>query len=192
MFVKNIKVLNMKNYISENFNESKAINAVLYVSNKLKRKDFHKIFKVLYFADRNHLSEYGRSITGDTYIAMNDGPVPSKIYDIFKSVRGDSYFKDTGNFSAYFSVENWDIIRPVAEPNLKVLSKTDLEYLEDSLKEYGFLSWDEVREKSHDYAWRNTPLNTPITIDNFLLETGSEDSYIGYVKDNINFVKSFQ
>ena len=32
----------------------KSIHAILYVANKLDRKDFHKIFKVLYFADINH------------------------------------------------------------------------------------------------------------------------------------------
>ena len=34
----------------------------------------HKICKILYFADREHLSKYGRSITGDVYIAMTYGP----------------------------------------------------------------------------------------------------------------------
>ncbi len=38
------------------------------------------------------MSECGRSITGDNYIAMNYGPVPSYIEDIFKAVRHQSYF----------------------------------------------------------------------------------------------------
>ena len=181
----------MERFMLDNFDESKALNAVLLISQKLKRKDFHKIFKVLYFADRNHIAEYGRSITGDIYIAMVDGPVPSKIYDIFKSVRGDGYFKDNGKFSPLFSVENWDLIAPKKETNIKALSKTDIECIEQSLYEYGDLTWDEVREKSHDYAWRNTALNTPISLDNLILETGNGESYIDYVKENMLFAKSF-
>lgn len=181
----------MERYIFEDFKTDKAVNAVLYITHKLKRNDFHKIFKVLYFADRNHISDYGRSITGDTYIAMNDGPVPSNLYDIFKSVRGDGFFKDTGKFSAFFKVINWDLIQPVKEPDLTVLSKTDLDYINNSLEEYGNMSWDEVREKSHDYAWRKTVRNSPISIDNMMIETGNEESYVEYLKEQILLAKSF-
>jgi hypothetical protein len=66
------------------FNESKTLNAVLYIVNKIERKDFHKIFKILYFADRNHFADYGRPISGDNYIKMEDGPVPSNLYDILQ------------------------------------------------------------------------------------------------------------
>ena len=100
----------MFNSIKMKFNECKTINAILYIAEKLKRKDFHKIFKILYFSDREHLNVYGRTITGDTYIAMTDGPVPSNVYDIFKSVRGDGYYKDDGKFGQYFSVIDWDLI----------------------------------------------------------------------------------
>ena len=48
------------------FNSEKSLQAVLYIANRVERKDFHKIFKVLYFADREHLIKYGRPITGDT------------------------------------------------------------------------------------------------------------------------------
>ena len=181
----------MERFIFDNFNESKALNAVLFISHKLNRRDFHKIFKILYFADRDHLSEYGRSITGDTYIAMVDGPVPSNIYDIFKSVRGDGYFRDNGKFSSYFTVENWDLIAPKKEADFRALSQTDIEYIEKTLLEYGNLTWDEIREKSHDYAWRNTALNTPISLDNLILETGSDESYIDYIKENRLLGKSF-
>ncbi len=181
----------MEKFNFEDFRVEKAINAVLYITRKLKRNDFHKIFKILYFADRNHISDYGRSITGDTYIAMNDGPVPSNLYDIFKSVRGDGFFKDKNNFSQVFNVVNWDLIQPIAEPNLKKLSKTDLEFLNNSLIEYGDLTWDEVREKSHDYAWRNTVKNSPISLDNLVIETGNDESYVQYLKEQMLLAKSF-
>ena len=122
---------------------------------------------------------------------MNDGPVPSNLYDIFKSVRGDGYFKDSGQFSKIFKVVNWDLIQPLSEPNLKKLSKTDITYLDNSIKEFGELSWDEVREKSHDYAWRNTVINSPISLDNIVIETGNEESYIEYLKEQMLLAKSF-
>ena len=165
------------------FNEHKTINAVLYIVEKLERKDFHKIFKILYFSDREHLNVYGRSITGDSYIAMADGPVPSNLYDIFKSVRGDGYYKDDGTFGQFFSVIGWDIVKSNTKPNLNELSKTDLTCIDNSLEKYGNMSWDEIREKSHDYAWRSTPQNRTIDFENIVREAGGEDDYIQYLKE---------
>jgi len=165
------------------FDENKTIQAVLYIVTKLKRKDLHKIFKILYFSDREHLSEYGRTITGDRYIAMNDGPVPSNLYDIFKSVRGDGYFKDDGKFGAYFSVIGNDLIKANKEPELKMLSKTDIACINHSLQLYGEMSWDEIREKSHDYAWRNTTINHPIQFEDIIRETGGDDEYVNYIRE---------
>lgn len=171
------------------FNLDKAIQSVLYVSNRLQRRDFHKIFKVVYFADRNHLSDYGRMITGDTYIAMNDGPVPSNMYDIFKGLRGDGFFYEEAMiFSKYFEIVNWNFVNPKMDADLSLLSESDIEYLNDSIHKYGDLTWDEVREKSHDYAWRNTVKDRPISIKDLLLEKGDSDEYIEFV-DNMNEIK---
>jgi uncharacterized phage-associated protein len=173
------------------FHKGKALNSVLYIANRLNRKDFHKIFKILYFSDREHLTEYGRSITGDTYIAMPDGPVPSNIYDIFKSVRGDGFYKDDGQFSVHFSVINWDLIKPHHEADLNELSDSDMECINKSLSLYGNLSWDEIREKSHDYAWRATTMNRPIMYENILREQGAPDEFIDYVKENMLLQDNF-
>jgi len=173
----------MFNNIQMKFNETKTVNAVLYVVSKLKRKDFHKIFKILYFADREHLNKYARTITGDRYIAMSDGPVPTNLYDIFKSVRGDGFYKDNGKFGQYFSVVDWDLIKLNQLPDLTELSKTDVETLDNTLSLYGDLSWDEVKEKSHDYAWKTTILNREIDFANIIREAGGDDDYIEYVKE---------
>ena len=166
------------------FDEKKAINAVLYIVEKLVRKDFHKIFKILYFADREHLITYGRTITGDEYIAMNDGPVPSNLYDIFKAVRGNSFYKDDGTFSQYFYVTDWDIINSKKNADTTELSKTDMKLLDECIAKYGDMSWDEVREKSHDYAWRNTTANRPIRFEDIVLEAGGDDEYIDYLREH--------
>jgi uncharacterized phage-associated protein len=177
--------------VMQTFDKTKSIHAVLYIANRLKRKDFHKIFKILYFSDRDHLSEYARTITGDTYIAMEDGPVPSCIYDIFKSVRGDGYFKDNDGFNIHFKVTDWDLLSPLHDADLNELSGSDVEVLDNSLKLYGGLSWDEVREKSHDYAWRNTTQNRPISYENIMRESGETDEFINYVKEQQELLSFF-
>lgn len=174
-------------YQKQKFNLEKSLEAILYISNRLQRRDFHKIFKILYFSDRNHLAKYARSITGDTYIAMNDGPVPSNVYDIFKSVRGDGFFaQNAGQFSECFRVVNWNFIEPLKDANLSLLSESDIEEMDDALRLYGNLTWDEIREKSHDYAWRNTTKDYPISIENMLLETGETHDYIDFVNEMVS------
>lgn len=179
----------MENTIYTEFNERKTVQAVLYITSQLKRNDFHKIFKILYFSDRDHLATYGRPITGDNYIAMEDGPVPSKLYDIFKSVRGDGYFKDDGRFSQYFNVESWDLIKRNLDPDLRALSKTDLSFLQENIQKYGEMSWEEIREKSHDYAWSSTALNRAISMDKLITEAGEDESFIEYARQQANLQK---
>lgn len=174
------------------FNLQKSIQAILYVANRLKRRDFHKIFKILYFADRNHLSNYGRAITGDFYVAMDDGPVPSKIYDIFKIVRGDGLFsaEKKSEFDSYFNVQNWMFVVPKKDADLDFLSASDIEELDNALSLYGTLSWDEVREKSHDFAWRSTVKDHAIDLKNIMRENGEEEEYINFVSEHINLQKA--
>jgi uncharacterized phage-associated protein len=88
------------------FDEKKAIAAILYILKKVSdqgaKSDLHKLFKILYFAEREHLATWGRPITGDFFIAMQYGPVPSHIYDMIKSVKGDSRFIPRDKYIAYF------------------------------------------------------------------------------------------
>ncbi|MDR3226282.1 MAG: SocA family protein [Prevotellaceae bacterium] len=166
------------------FNLEKSLNAILYIAHKLQRKDFHKIFKVLYFADREHLSKYGRPITGDTYIKMINGPVPSKIYDIFKAVKGDSFFSDEATeYKKLFNIVNDYIIEPLQLANLDFLSKTDIEEIDNSLLIYGNLPFGEITKLSHDYAWASAIDDCPIDMANILREVGQSEDYIEYIND---------
>ena len=154
------------------FDKTKALNALLYVANRVQRKDFHKIFKIIYFADRQHLNDWGRPITGDTYIAMEAGPVPSRMYDMLKIVRGDSYLPDTEGLGNYFKVENWMYFAPLQNADLNKLSRNEQEALDDSIAKYASLSYDEIKEKSHDVAWRSTARDFSIKWEDIAREAG--------------------
>lgn len=43
-----------------------------------------KLMKLLWAADRYHLRQFGRTISGDTYVAMKNGPVASEGLDIIR------------------------------------------------------------------------------------------------------------
>lgn len=177
--------------IRYNFNEEKTINVVLYIAEKLKRRDFHKIFKILYFSDREFLNQYGVTITGDTYIAMDAGPVPTKTYDMFKIVRGDSYMQDTKNLGRYFAVSNWMFILPLQKANLDNIASAEKDIVDAMISRYGDMSYDEIKEKSHDVAWRSTARDYPIAFESMALESGMDAEDIPYLEESAMLQKSF-
>ena len=165
------------------FDKTKALNALLYVSNRVQRKDFHKIFKIIYFADRQHLADWGKPITGDTYIAMETGPVPSRMYDMLKIVRGDSYLPDVEGLGKYFAVDNWMYVKPLVDADLNKLTRNEQEALDDSIVKYSALSYDEIKEKSHDVAWRSTARDFSIDWDDIAREAGLDSEELECVNE---------
>ena len=169
------------------FDREKALAALLFISKKLidhlgnQGPDIHKIFKILYFADQKHLVKYGRFIIGDHYIAMGDGPVPSKMYDMVKIVRGDSLIQDTMDLKQYFRVSN-HFVYPKQEPEMDEFSESDLECIEESLRENQNLSFNELKVKSHDSAYKNADRNDKISFRKMAKAAGADDAMLAYIK----------
>ena len=174
--------------MKSSFNKDVALQAMLYVLSKLGTADMHKVSKILYFADRSHLSKYARSITGDDYIKMSYGPVPSNVYDIMKAVRGDSFFANTSEAKAleqYFKFVNSKDIMPLMCANLDYLSESDVECLDEAIAMCKDLIFEELTRLSHDFAWTNTALNGKMSIKDMLCEVGDSEEYIEYVNQKM-------
>ena len=124
-----------------NIDREKTLEASLYILGQLPSCDMHKLYKILYFADREHLVEYGRPITGDEYIAMDYGPVPSFLRDAIKSVNQENpYFPSNIDAKDYFEVVSY-FVGAKRECNLDYLSGSDTECIEKAIeknKEYEF------------------------------------------------------
>ena len=173
------------------FDKDVTLNAVLYIIHQMGGKvDMHKIFKTLYFADQEHLSKYGRTITGDVYIAMNYGPVPSRTDDIFKSVRGDSYFPP-GELAKYFHFVNRYIVAADQDADQDYLSESDIECLNHSISMCKDMSFEQLTSLSHGLAWENTAKDRPISFADILREEGDTEGYIEYVTNKMQLESSF-
>ena len=154
----------------------------------------HKICKILYFADQKHLSEYGRSITGDTYIAMRYGPVPSYIDDLLKAVRGDSFFssvKEIEPLKKLIVFENRFIIRGLSDPDLNELSGTDINCLNYAIELCKDKNFGQLTEMSHGLAWNNTRADREMSVKDILREIGDDESYADYIADSLRTHKAF-
>lgn len=173
------------------FDKDVTLNAVLYIIQQMGGKvDMHKIFKTLFFADQEHLSKYGRTITGDVYFAMNYGPVPSKTDDIFKAVRGDSFFP-AGELGDYFHFVNHYFVQNDKESDLDYLSKSDLMCLDAAIKKCKDKNFGELTEMSHGLAWQNTAKDRPMAFADILREEGDSEGYVNYITNKLELESSF-
>ena len=168
------------------FRKDVAIQAILYIAQCIERKDLHKICKILYYADQSHLSRYGRSITGDTYIAMEYGPVPSNIEDIFKALRGDSYFSGcVEDLKEFFEITNKYHLVPNKKSNMDYLSESDVECLDFAIDKCKDKSFAELTEMSHDIAWSNTKRDRTMSVKDILREINDSEEYASYISDKL-------
>lgn len=137
--------------------QDKAIEVMVYFAKNAPIPDIYHLAKVSYFADLLHLERYGRPICGDEYVKMDNGPVPSAIYSLFKSVRD---FNHRILLKA-FEVEENNLIAK-RDADLDYFSPSDIECLDESIALHGEKSFGQLKDESHDEAWHSAEDNRTI------------------------------
>ena len=138
------------------FDWEKAIDAIEFLAEQKPGLTQYYIGKLLFFADREHILDYGRPITGDRYVAMEHGPVPSAVRNLLNGEYPDEVadrleervvIETRGNKQHVFAKGGHD-------GHASRLSGSDKEYLLDAVAKYAHLSFGRLREISHeDPAW---------------------------------------
>lgn len=174
------------------FEKEVLVNAALWVASRLPgdRCRAHRIFKILWFADLSHLKRYGRTITGDTYVAMDDGPVPSVLHDEMKVNPGPD---DAFRLFDKDGVEGF--VEPLKVANGDYLSESDVCALQESLDLYGACSLDELKGLSRKHAWKSAHdagPNTSIRMGEMLDEIGADAELRECAMDDIRFRQAWE
>lgn len=164
--------------------------AVLYVVDKCGEIGYMHLFKILYFANREHYAKYGRSIINDTFCALPKGPVPSFLYD---AVKGLPFIPKSGEFKVISdSLFNQDptyyyLLSAKEKPDMDELSKSDIVCLDNSIKENINLDIERLSEKSHDLAWKeawNKGTSSSINKLSIARAGGANEAMLEYIQEN--------
>jgi uncharacterized phage-associated protein len=137
------------------------------------RMAYIRLLKLLYIADREWLAEAGRTITGDEAVAMKNGPVLSRVYDLIKGVapRADDWVEHIRKVD--YSVEL------KKDPGRGKLSKGEIEKLTEVSERYRAMDDWELSEHTHEFPeWRNhyrADASTPIPWQEMLEAQGKAD-----------------
>ncbi|WP_285413651.1 Panacea domain-containing protein [Variovorax sp. efr-133-TYG-130] len=143
------------------FSPKTAVESILFIASRQGgQASFHEVLKLRYFADRIHLSRYGRLASGDDYTAMKFGPVGSRTYDLLKAAKLDAVSEWTNPafveaVSGAFDIgPDGSTIRSRREANMALLSAAEIECIEEAIRQYGGMSFKQRTALSHDAAWQ--------------------------------------
>jgi uncharacterized phage-associated protein len=124
-----------------------------------------KMMKMLFLADKYHLVRYGRPITGDRYEAMNDGPVPSFAYDLFKQMLHKPLTEQCKRLASALDIDrSYELPRfrlnGASEFDKSQLSISDIKSLDRTVNQFGARAFEELSAITHamaayDKAWKS-------------------------------------
>lgn len=145
------------------FHIEKAYESIRYLATKIELPSVTQIYKLLYFADKSSLERSGRFISGSSYFVTDQGPIPVEIFDILEGVTtkaGRRYFKRKGY-----------AVQAVGISDLDEFSDSDIEYLNQTLRDFGDKPIWYLIQLSQDRAWERAwrqqvgKGNTPLPVD---------------------------
>jgi uncharacterized phage-associated protein len=128
---------------------AKVLEVVVWLANAMPGIDIYHLVKAAFFADKYHLNQYGRPISGDEYEADVYGPLGHSIYRMlcFSPIEQLAL---GGNSPLPFHVDGdkWQV-RVDRAANMRLLSDSDVEALHHGLAQVKDRSFNELRAITH-------------------------------------------
>ena len=172
-----------------NSNKDKLLQVIIYILKQsgLEKLTIYQIVKMIFYGDKYHLNNYGRPITGDIFIRMNNGPVPSICYNILKL---DSF--NLGEEFIKIIKQNLNIsgrnvsLKKEYKFNKDFLSETDMECLKESIFFCKDKSFQELSDISHqELSWQEAKQNDEMSFILLLDESNEfKDEIIQDLEEN--------
>lgn len=166
---------------------------VLYVLNNMpKGVDYIKLSKLLYFAQRESLKSYGKTIFDDTFKAKDRGPVPTLTYKVLKMIENGDKFDECGELKEFG--ESIKVVKQKATAlqkcNTDLLTIIDMKILDDTINKYGKINSKELSEMTHDKVYnsiiekmKDDPEKDIFTLIYIARSGGASEDMIEYIRN---------
>ncbi len=166
---------------------------VLYVLNNMpKGVDYIKLSKLLYFAQRESLVLYGKTIFDDTFKARDRGPVPTLTYKVLKMIENGDDFNECNELKEFGN--SIEVVRQKATAlqncNIDLLTSIDMKILDDTIKKYEKISSKKLSEMTHDEVYnsiiekmKDDPEKDIFTLIDIARSGGASEEMIEYIRN---------
>lgn len=151
--------------------------------------DYIKLFKILYFAQQDHLVKYGKVLVEDSFKALKHGPVPTYTYKALQIAEGKPL---EGNFEEFFTgIEVRDKkVYTSAKPDMDYISGADKRCLDAAIAKYKDIDPYDLSNLSHDSAWKGAmeriqddPQKNFITIIDMARAGKASEEMVNYIRE---------
>ena len=170
------------------FNERKATQAAAHLL-KLRGDgmSYMKLIKLLYLADRTALLRWGRPITTDRYVAMDRGPVLSRVLDL---ATDEDVPGGTSVWARHITEPEHYSIQLRNDPGEDELSTAEVQLLDEVFRQHGTKTRWELVELTHKLPeWKHPQGSAiPIQYRDILKAGGKTDLEIAAVEDELEGV----
>lgn len=152
-------------------NTKKIIQALAFIAANMPDRtiDAMKAYKLLWLADRCHLRQSGRTITGDKYYALPKGVVPTDAKRLLDGV--ETLLENPSDyFNRWIEKVGEHQYKVVHDPDLSEFSDSDIEVLKKVVEFYGGYARHDLSALSHKYPeWK--------MYEDMLLDKKSKNSF---------------
>lgn len=156
-------------------------STILYILEKFPEGiDYIRLFKIMYFAQRQHLVVYGSPLMEDTFVARKLGPVPAFSYKVMKYKEGalldkcviTDELKDVADSISISVLGDIQMVKKESDVmfDSDELSVSNIKMLDESIEFCKNKDSKELSQLSHDKAWqfsdkiyKETGENVPMT-----------------------------
>ena len=144
-------------------NAPKGVEALVYAARRLKGKGHYWPTKVQYFADKRHLARYGRTLYGETHVAMPYGPVPQAAFNASRALAEDELITEFPLDVVRTALRReGEQLVALRDADMALLGAEERESLEWAIRYVQDMNFEQLRTASHDAAWQKTAANAPI------------------------------
>lgn len=138
---------------------SKIKAVVLYILQSLKGEvDYIHLFKVMYFAQQEHLVVYGAPLLEDSFIARKHGPVPAFTYKALRVIEGKILaetpeLQQCSNSMSVQLQNGHKVVSAIEDCDMDELSPSNIKILDKWIEKCRDVAAFDLSDLSHDIAW---------------------------------------
>ena len=159
--------------------------------------DYIHLFKVMYFAQEEHLALYGVPIMYDTFVARKHGPVATLTYKVLRVAEGKviDVTDDLKAFASDLTLDQSDGHQVVSlasdvKADMDELSRSNIRILDKWITHCKEIESFDLSELSHDNAWlkakrqaEKTGEDTKISLYDMAASGGASKDMLQVVKE---------